>query len=70
MAALREYYRMKQIISTDAEPCAPGNRQVAMRFIEKARADGRDSLTEIEAKKVFSAYGLPIAKTELARDRR
>jgi acetyltransferase len=67
MAALRDYYRMKQIVSSEVKQCGPGNRQVAMRFIEKARAEGRDSLTEIEAKKVFDAYGLPVAKTELAR---
>ena len=29
--------------------------------------DGRDSLTEIEAKEVFSAYGLPITRTRLAK---
>ena len=28
-------------------------------IIAKARADGRDALTEVESKQVFSAYGLP-----------
>ncbi len=68
MAALREYDRMRQIITAEPEPCGSSNRQVAMHHIEKARSEGRDSLTEIEAKKLFAAYGLPIAKTELARN--
>ncbi|MHB1339332.1 MAG: acetate--CoA ligase family protein [Bellilinea sp.] len=36
-------------------------------MIRTARADGRDSLTEIEAKQVFAAYGLPVTITELAK---
>jgi acetyltransferase len=34
--------------------------------IRKAREDGRSALTEIEAKQVFAAYGLPVAKTILS----
>ena len=45
----------------------PDNREQAMKIIEKARAEKRDSLTEIEAKEVFAAYGLPVATTELAK---
>ncbi|HPO59247.1 MAG TPA: acetate--CoA ligase family protein, partial [Anaerolineaceae bacterium] len=36
-------------------------------IIKNAREDGRDSLTEIEAKEVFRAYGLPTTTTKLAR---
>ena len=39
----------------------------AMAIIEGARKDGRSSLTEPEAKKLFAAYNLPVARTELAR---
>ena len=34
---------------------------------EVARLDGRDSLTEIEAKQVFAAYGLQTTRTKLAK---
>jgi acetyltransferase len=67
MAALREYARMKAIVSADASPCAPSNREKALKVIQAARADGRDSLTEIEAKEVFAAYGLPVTSTKLAK---
>ncbi len=34
--------------------------------IAKARADNRTSLTEIESKKLFAAYGLPVTEINLA----
>ncbi len=67
MAALREYARMKAIVTSDAVPCAPSNREKSLKIIQAARADGRDSLTEIEAKEVFAAYGLPVTSTKLAK---
>ena len=67
MAALREFSRMKAIASEGFQPCGDEGRAVAMKVIERARMDGRDSLTEIEAKEVFSAYGLPITRTKLAK---
>ncbi len=67
MASLREYARMKEIVSAKTEECAPGNREKALKIIKQARADKRDSLTEIEAKEVFSAYGLPVTVTKLAK---
>jgi acetyltransferase len=39
----------------------------AMEIIEGARKDGRNCLTEPEAKKLFAVYNLPVARTELAR---
>ena len=39
----------------------------ARQIIDGARAKGRDALTEVEAKQVFSAYGLPVTPTELAK---
>lgn len=32
----------------------------ARQIIAAARAKGRDALTEVEAKNVFKAYGLPV----------
>ncbi len=67
MAALREYAKMRAVASEQLAPCGQLNRDVAMKIIEQARFDGRDSLTEIEAKQVFTAYGLPVTKTYLAK---
>jgi acetyltransferase len=39
----------------------------AVKVIQRARDEGRDSLTEIEAKEVFNLYGLPVTKTQLAK---
>ena len=67
MAALREFSRMKAIAAEGINPCG---EEEPRRCDESDRArspDGRDSLTEIEAKQVFSAYGLPITRTQLAK---
>ncbi len=47
--------------------CEPADKNKALDVIAKARADGRDSLTEIEAKQVFAAYGLPVTTIALAK---
>lgn len=67
MAALREYNNIRLMNTGAVESCGPRSSRVAREIIAKARADGRGSLTEIEAKKVFAAYGLPVAETNLAR---
>jgi acetyltransferase len=67
MGALREYARMKSISSEVGAPCGTGNREKALGIIRQARVERRDSLTEIEAKQVFEMYGLPIARTLLAK---
>jgi acetyl coenzyme A synthetase (ADP forming)-like protein len=67
MAALREYAKMQASLAEPSHPCAAENRDLAMEIIAKARADGRNSLTEIEAKQVFSAYGLIVTETVLAK---
>lgn len=67
MSALREFARMKVIANEPISLCGSQNRIEAMKIINQARADGRDSLTEIEAKQVFAAYDLPITKTLLAK---
>lgn len=67
MSALREFYRMRQMVAEPLTLCGANNRVEAMKVIDRARADGRDSLTEIEAKQVFSAYGMQTTRTKLAR---
>jgi len=66
IAALHEYSQMRKMVSEAITPCGAENRTEAMQVINQARADGRGALTEIEAKQVFSAYGLPVTKTQLA----
>jgi acetyltransferase len=66
MAALREYARLQE---SAAEPFAPFpdmDSDAAREVIARARADGRDALTEVEAKQVFFACGLPVTTTLLA----
>jgi len=67
MAALREYSRMKEIVSETPTDLGLNGNSISREIIRKARAEGRDSLTEVEAKQVFAAYNLPIARTELAK---
>ncbi len=67
ISALREYARMKEIVSESDEQMITVNKELALKVIQNARDDNRDALTEIEAKQVFSAYGLPTTTTLLAR---
>jgi len=67
ISALREYARMKEIVSEPEETLNNVDKALALKVIRKAREDGRDSLTEIEAKEVFTAYGLPTTITKLAK---
>jgi acetyl coenzyme A synthetase (ADP forming)-like protein len=67
MACLREYARFKEIAAEPDIQCKKMDKSKAMEVIEKARKEGRDSLTEIEAKQVFAAYELPVTKIELAK---
>ena len=67
MAALREYAKIHE--DGGAPKFTPNDRarKASLEVIAKARADGRNALTEIEAKQVFSAYGLPVTSTSLAK---
>lgn len=67
MAALREYSRLKEMSAEPSEPVIKGNREKALKVINAARSDGRNALTEIEAKEVFSAYELPVTSSKLAK---
>ncbi len=67
MATLREYAKIHE--DGAAAKFVPNEkaRKASLEIIAKARADGRNALTEIEAKQVFSAYGLPVTSTSLAK---
>jgi acetate---CoA ligase (ADP-forming) len=67
MACLREYARIKEIAAEPDILCDKHDKSKALAVIEKARKEGRDSLTEIEAKQVFAAYDLPVTKIALAK---
>jgi acetyltransferase len=67
MAALSEYYNTRQSLNGTEDVCIPKSAATARDIIANVRADGRTALTEIEAKKVFSAYGLPVTEINLAR---
>lgn len=66
LASLREFAKMKAMVSVDPAPWATSAREDALKVIKKARNDGRNSLTEIEAKEVFGLYGMPVTHTRLA----
>ena len=68
MAALNEYACIRAVADVEGPAEDLGTAEAAARdIIRSARAQGRLSLTEIEAEKVFAAYGLPVAKTALGR---
>jgi acetyl coenzyme A synthetase (ADP forming)-like protein len=67
LGALREYSRMQELMAEPVSSCPPINRDRALSVIAQARGDGRTSLTEIEAKEVFAAYGLQVTSTILAK---
>lgn len=67
MGALREFSRLKATLSEADSSSTKSNRSEALKVIAKARAEGRGALTEIEAKEVFSFYGLPVTSTKLAK---
>lgn len=67
MAALREYNNIRLMNIGADESCGPKSSKMAREIIAKARADGRTALTEIEAKKLFAVYGLPVTEINLAK---
>jgi acetyltransferase len=68
MAALNEYAHIRTLARDESPAENLGAAETAAReIIRSARAHGRLSLTEIEAKQAFAAYGLPVTKTALAR---
>ena len=67
IAALREYSQLCISKAENDEVISDVDKTRALAIIKSARDDGRDSLTEIEAKQVFECYGLPVTKTLLAK---
>ena len=67
MAALREYSHLSKLKAEPEEFITDVDKTSAMKIIQHARNDGRDSLTEVEAKQVFEFYGLPVTKTLLSK---
>jgi len=67
LGALREYARLRELIKDNAIAASDQyDRAAALKVIENVRLDGRDSLTEIEAKQIFEAYSMPVTSTTLA----
>jgi acetyl coenzyme A synthetase (ADP forming)-like protein len=66
VATLREYTRLRELVKDPVVDCAGVDSSAARKVIAKARAEGRNALTEIEAKQIFGIYGLPITITSLA----
>ncbi len=65
IAALREYALTHQAGEGEFHPYTDVDEAAARAIIAKVRAEGRE-MTEIEAKGIFRAYGLPVAQTILA----
>lgn len=67
IAALREYALNKENNQGNDLDFKGTDKQKALSVIEKARRDGRDALTEIEAKQIFEAYQLPVTHSRVAK---
>lgn len=67
MGTLREYGRMLE--TNNSTPYIPEkiDSAFARSIISEARKSGRMALTEIEAKKVFKAYNLPVTAIDIAK---
>lgn len=66
MGTLRDYARLQEVKSDKPYENKEANTKAARDTIAAVRSDGRTSLTEIESKRIFSAYGLPVVSTKLA----
>ncbi len=66
MGKLRDFARLQELRSEPVEEFYGADKKAAQQVIDDVRADGRTSLTEVESKKIFGAYGLPVVKTDLA----
>ena len=70
LSALRQTAKFAERGDDDVFKPFPGTEEAkakALEIIKGARADGRGALTEVEAKHLFAAYGIPIATSNLAR---
>lgn len=67
IAALREYAILQEQKNSTHVKTNEKAMKKSMEIIEAARKDGRTALTEIEAKGIFEAYGMPTTKIALAK---
>ena len=67
MASLRKQESMLKTAHNGMYKPTDVDSEKARQIIAAARAKGRDALTEVEAKQVFKAYGLPVTSTDLAK---
>ena len=65
----RVSYRRNQVLLMETPPAAPDRfdaaTEAARLIIDCALADGREALTEPEAKAILSAYGIPVVETRI-----
>jgi acetyltransferase len=66
ISALKEYAKIREDTHETPTTYDDVNREKALDVINFARNDGREALTEIEAKQVFDAYGLPVTHAKIA----
>jgi len=66
IGALKEYAKIREDSHEKPTTYDDVNRDKALDVINFARNDGREALTEIEAKQVFDAYGLPVTHAKVA----
>ena len=67
IAALREFALNKEDIQNADVEKKTYDKKRALDVIQKARDDGRDALTEIEAKQIFEAYQMPVTHSKVAK---
>ena len=67
IGALKEYAKIRMDTLDVPAAYEDVKRDDAMEVINIARNEGRDALTELEAKQVFKAYGLPVTYAKIAR---
>ena len=67
IAALREFALNKEDIQNADVENKTYDKKRALDVIQKARDDGRDALTEIEAKQIFEAYQMPVTHSKVAK---
>jgi acetate---CoA ligase (ADP-forming) len=65
MGTLRDYARLQDLKNEVINNDHKVDKKAALEIIEKVRGSGRTGLTEIESKKIFKAYGLPVVQTSV-----
>lgn len=66
MGVLREYAQLQALKREPINNNYAVDEKKAREIIKKVREQNRTGMTEIEAKEIFSAYGLPTVTTKLA----